>query len=103
MLPDLTRITHKASTDPTCRFTALAHYLNEEFLLDTWLRLNRRGSAGIDRQTRQDFDAQRETAIRGLVDRSRRHAYQGAPGAAGLYSETRATGQTASARDTDGR
>ena len=41
MLPDLTRITHKASTDPTCRFTALAHYLNEEFLLDTWLRLNR--------------------------------------------------------------
>lgn len=71
MLPDLTRITRKASTDPTCRFTALAHYLNEEFLLDTWLRLNRRGSAGIDRQ--------RETAIRDLVDRSRRHAYQAPP------------------------
>lgn len=71
MLPDLTRITRKASTDPTCRFTALAHYLNEEFLLDTWVRLNRRGSAGIDRQ--------RETAIRDLVDRSRRHAYQAPP------------------------
>lgn len=79
MLPDLTRITRKASADPTCRFTALAHYLNEEFLLDTWLRLNRRGSAGIDRQTMQDFDSQREPAIRDLVDRSRRHAYQAPP------------------------
>ncbi|NMP25207.1 reverse transcriptase domain-containing protein [Sulfobacillus harzensis] len=79
MLPDLTRITRKASADTTCRFTALAHYLNEEFLLDTWLRLNRRGSAGIDRQTMQDFDIQRETAIRDLVDRSRRHAYQAPP------------------------
>ncbi len=79
MLPDLTRITRKASADPTCRFTALAHCLNEEFLLDSWVRLNQRGTIGVDRQTMQDFDEQREVAIGALVEQSRRHDYQAPP------------------------
>jgi hypothetical protein len=54
MLPDLTPITREATADPPCRFTALAHYLNEEFLEDTWLRMNPRATAGIDRQTVED-------------------------------------------------
>lgn len=79
MFPDLTPITRKATADPQCQFTALAHYLSEDFLEDTWQRLNPRATAGIDRQTVADFAAQRATAIPALVAQSRRHQYLAPP------------------------
>ena len=79
MLPDLTPITRKATADPPCRVTAPARYLNEEFLEDTWLRMNPRATAGIDRQTVEDCAAQRATAIPALVAQSRRHQYTAPP------------------------
>ena len=62
MLPDLTPITRKAAADPQCRFTALAHYLNMEFLADTWSRMNPRATRG-NCQTVEEFDAVRAHAI----------------------------------------
>ena len=79
MLPDLTPITRKAAADPQCRFTALSHYLNTEFLADTGSRMNPRVTAGIDRQTVEEFDAQRLIAIPALAAQSRRHQYQAPP------------------------
>ena len=45
----LERIAQKAQASPRERFTALAHHLTEDFLKETFLRMNPHGAPGIDR------------------------------------------------------
>ena len=79
MSPELARITQRAQAEPHRRFTALAHHLSEEFLRDTWQRLNRRGVPGVDGQTVAAYAADLDAHLADLVARNKRRAYQAPP------------------------
>ncbi len=49
----------KAQSDRKLRFTALAHLLTPEFLLETWGQMNRRGASGVDGETAEEFEGKR--------------------------------------------
>jgi group II intron reverse transcriptase/maturase len=84
MLPDLERITQRAAAEPHQRFTALAHHLSEDFLAETWHRLNRRGAPGVDHQTPAAYAADFQEHLSDLVARNRRRAYR-APAVRRVY------------------
>ena len=71
----LERIALRAKTVPGCRFTALAHHLSEDFLRDTWHRLNRRGAAGVDGVRMANYEENLDEHIRDLVAGLKRHYY----------------------------
>ena len=73
------RITQRAQAEPHARFTALAHHLSEEFLRDTWHRMNRRGAAGVDGQTVAAYAADLDAHLADLVARNQRRAYRAPP------------------------
>ena len=79
MSPELERITQRAQAEPHARFTALAHHLSEEFLRDTWQRLNRRGATGVDGQTAAAYAADLDAHLADLVARDKRRAYHAPP------------------------
>lgn len=79
MSPELERITQRAQAEPQARFTALAHHLSEEFLRDTWHRLNHRGAPGVDQQTVAAYAAGLDARLADLVARNKRRAYQAPP------------------------
>ena len=84
MLPHLERITQRAAVAPHLRFTALAHHLSEDFLADTWQRMNRRGAPGVDHQATAAYAADLKEHLSDLVARNRRHAYR-APAVRRVY------------------
>ena len=84
MSPHLERITQRAAAAPHLRFTALAHHLSEDFLADTWQRMNRRGAPGVDHQTAAAYAADLKEHLRDLVVRNRRRAYR-APAVRRVY------------------
>ncbi|NMP25180.1 reverse transcriptase domain-containing protein, partial [Sulfobacillus harzensis] len=84
MSPHLERITQRAAAAPHLRFTALAHHLSEDFLADTWQRMNRRGAPGVDHQTTAAYAADLKEHLSDLVARNRRHAYR-APAVRRVY------------------
>ena len=55
MSTQLARIADKARSDSELHFSSLAHVMTEEFLLETWTKLNRKGAAGVDRETMDEF------------------------------------------------
>ncbi len=73
----LERIALRAKSEPTCRFTALAHHLSEDFLRDTWRRLNHRGAAGVDGVAVAEYEEDLDEHIRDLVAGLKRHHYHG--------------------------
>jgi len=64
----LERIAHRAKLDPACRFGALAHHLTEDFLRDTWQRLNRKGAPGVDHATAEEYAVNLDDNLKRLVE-----------------------------------
>lgn len=75
----LDQIAEKARTDHKLRFTSLAHLVTLAFLRETWRAVNRRGAAGVDRETIKEFEADLDRRIGDLHDRARRGAYRPPP------------------------
>ena len=76
MSEGLERIALRAKAEPECRFTALAHHLSEDFLRETWHRLNRRGAAGVDGVAMATYEEDLDEHIRDLVAGLKRHRYR---------------------------
>jgi RNA-directed DNA polymerase len=72
----LERIAQRAKAEPGCRFTALAHHLTEDFLRDTWHRLNRRGAAGVDGVAMAAYEKDLDEHIRKLVAGLKQRRYR---------------------------
>ncbi len=72
----LERIAQRAKTDPACRFTALAHHLTEDLLRDTWQRMNRKGAAGVDHATAEEYAANLDSNLKRLVEGMKRRYYR---------------------------
>ena len=72
----LERIAHRAKADPACRFGALAHHLTEDFLRDTWQRLNRKGAPGVDHATAEEYAANLDGNLKRLVEGMKRRYYR---------------------------
>ena len=79
MKPKLDRIASKARTDSTLRFTALAHLITPDFLMETWKQMNRRGASGIDKETMTEFASNLEERCQDLVVRLRERRYKAPP------------------------
>ncbi len=79
MQTKLDRIAEKARTDSTLRFTALAHLLTPDFLMETWKQMNRRGASGIDKETTAEFAANLEGRCHDLVVRLKERRYKPPP------------------------
>ena len=72
----LDRIAAKATSDPECRFTSLAHWLTPAFLKETWYQLNRRGAAGVDGEVVEMFEAELNVRLEDLHARLRSGSYR---------------------------
>jgi group II intron reverse transcriptase/maturase len=79
MTTKLDEIATKARSNPTLRFTSLAHLVTPAFLKETWQSINRRGAAGVDRETVEEFEVNLDERIRDLHARARRGAYRPPP------------------------
>ena len=69
MSTQLERIATKARADRKLCFTALAHLLTTEFLMEPWGLMNRRGASGIDGETAQEFEQDLNRRVIVLVAR----------------------------------
>lgn len=79
MKTKLDRIAEKAKTDGKLRFTALAHLLTPEFLMETWKQMNRRGASGVDQETTTEFASNPEERCQDLVMRLKARRYKAPP------------------------
>lgn len=79
MKTKLDRIAEKAKTDSKLRFTALAHLITPDFLMDTWKQMNRRGASGVDQETTTEFASNLEGRCHDLVARLKARRYKAPP------------------------
>lgn len=79
MSTKLSRIAEKARQEPRLRFTSLAHLITPDFLKETWLQMNRKGAAGVDRETVKDFESKLDERITDLHQRLRQGSYRAPP------------------------
>lgn len=75
----LDRIAQLAKTQPKTAFTALAHLLTTDFLMETWKGMNRRGAAGVDQETTTAFEANLRQRCEELVQRVKAGHYRPLP------------------------
>jgi RNA-directed DNA polymerase len=79
MTTQLDKIAKKANENRKLCFTAVAHTLTPEFLVETWRKLNRKGKPGIDGETTKEYEIDLRRRVEELVDRLKRKAYQAPP------------------------
>ena len=75
----LVQIAKKAELDRKVRFTSLAHLLTPEFLKETWGTINRRGAAGVDGESIEQFESELEQRIQEICAQLRAGAYRAPP------------------------
>ena len=61
------------------KFTALLHHIDEDLLLESFLALKRHASAGVDKVTWEDYDAQLQDNLQDLHKRVHSGAYRALP------------------------
>jgi group II intron reverse transcriptase/maturase len=76
MSTQLERIAEKAKADRKLCFTALAHHVTPEFLVETWGLMNRRGASGIDGETAGEFERDLNQRVKQIVARLKAGAYR---------------------------
>jgi group II intron reverse transcriptase/maturase len=79
MRTKLDRIAEKARTDGKLRFTALAHVITPDFLMETWKQMNRRGASGVDQETMTEYASNLEGRCQDLVARLKARRYKAPP------------------------
>ncbi len=75
----LSLISGHARKDRTCRFTSLAHLLDEEYLRDCYHSLNRNKAVGIDSVSWREYGADLDGNLTQLVSRLKRKKYKPLP------------------------
>jgi RNA-directed DNA polymerase len=76
MATTLSRIAEKAKTDPTARFTSLAHVLTPGFLKETWKGVNKQGAPGVDGVTAGEYAAHLDENVEDVVRRLKARQYR---------------------------
>jgi RNA-directed DNA polymerase len=79
MSTKLSQIATKAKMDRKARFTSLAHLLTPEFLKETWGKMNRRASGGVDGQSAEQFGRELETHIGEICSQLKAGTYRAPP------------------------
>ncbi len=75
----LQRIALKASKDKDCQFTSLFHLMNEELLLECFMRLKGNAASGIDKITKETEAENLSSNIDNLLERLHKMAYRPQP------------------------
>jgi RNA-directed DNA polymerase len=63
MSTQLSQIAKRAKLDRKARFTSLAHLLTPKFLKETWGKINRRASGGVDGLSAEQFGGELGTQV----------------------------------------
>ena len=79
MSTQLSQIAKRAKLDRKARFTSLAHLLTPEFLKETWGKMNRRASGGVDGLSAEQFECEVETQIEAICAQLKAGAYRAPP------------------------
>ena len=79
MSTQLSQIAKRAKLDHKARFTSLAHLLTPEFLKETWGKMNRRASGGVDGQSAEQFERELETQVEAICAQLKAGAYRAPP------------------------
>ena len=72
-------ITERAKREPKCRFTTLAHLLDEPFLAESHQMLNRRRAPGVDGTSVEEYGRNLKENLTGLVARMKAKRYRPQP------------------------
>lgn len=76
LLTQLDKIATRAKADRRTVFTSVAHTLSVEFLIETWGMLNKRGAAGVDRETIEEYGRSLYERITDLHQRLKEGRYR---------------------------
>jgi group II intron reverse transcriptase/maturase len=79
MSTQLSQIAKKARLDRKARFTSLAHLLTPEFLKETWGKMNRRASGGVDGLSAKQFERELGTQIEAICAQLKAGSYRAPP------------------------
>lgn len=79
MKTQLNSVATKARADTKAVFTSLAHLLSPVFLKETWQMINKRGAAGIDKETTTAFAEQLEGRVQELHEQLKAGRYKAPP------------------------
>jgi RNA-directed DNA polymerase len=79
MSTQLSQIAKRAKLDRKARFTSLAHLLTPEFLKETWGKMNRRASGGVDGQSAQQFERELGTHVEEICAQLKAGSYRAPP------------------------
>ena len=79
MSTQLSQIAKRAKLDRKARFTSLAHLLTPEFPKETWGKMNRRASGGVDGLSAEQFECEVETQIEAIGAQLKAGAYRAPP------------------------
>jgi len=75
----LSSLTLRARENPKCRFTSVAHFLNEDFLKRCFRELKKDKAPGIDGVTHKDYEVNLEENLKDLVKRLKVKQYRPQP------------------------
>jgi len=78
-LTKLALISQRARREPRCRFTSLAHLLDEGFLRDCYFKLGRERASGIDGVTWREYGERLDENLKDLVARMKAKRYRPQP------------------------
>ena len=79
MSTQLGQIAKRAKLDRKVRFTSLAHLLTPEFLKETWGKMNRRASGGVDGVSAKQFESELGTHIEAICAQLKAGTYRAPP------------------------
>ena len=79
MSTQLSQIAKRAKLDRKARFTSLAHLLTPEFLKETWGKMNRRASGGVDGLSAGQFEGELGTQIEAICAQLKAGSYRAPP------------------------
>jgi retron-type reverse transcriptase len=79
MSTQLSQIAKRAKLDRKARFTSLAHLLTPEFLKETWGKMNRRASGGVDGVSAKQFERELGTQVEAICAQLKAGTYRAPP------------------------
>ncbi len=79
MSTQLGQIALKAKWDQKARFTSLAHLLTPVFLKETWVKMNRKATSGIDGESCEQFESELDQRVQELCKQLRAGTYRAPP------------------------
>jgi retron-type reverse transcriptase len=79
MSTQLSQRAKKAKLDRKARFTSLAHLFTPEIFKETWGKMNRRATGGVDGQSAEQFASELETRVEAICKQLKEGSYHAPP------------------------